>query len=132
MRRDDARPGIFELSIVYSEASTFISCSGELDVATTPKLEEALELAIERHPSSIVVRTTEISFVDHLGLEVLHGAMRRCERLGIKMRIIPGAQVARVARLMGLDRTLVAREEPAAAPPGTVNVGALGTARPAP
>jgi anti-sigma B factor antagonist len=72
--------------------------SGELDIATAPTLEEALQRAIATNPTRVVLDLRELEFIDSSGLRTLLMARRQAE--------IAGAHFALVAGDRALERTL--------------------------
>jgi anti-anti-sigma factor len=80
-----ARPGDeneFDVTVAIDETGTVVSVCGEIDVATAPKLREALAQALARRPrngvsQALVVDLSGVPFMDAMGLGVLAGAARR-------------------------------------------------------
>jgi anti-sigma B factor antagonist len=88
------------------EGVRVIEVRGELDIASAPKLEDELEMALEQAHGPIVIDLTELAFMDSTGLRTLIMGQRRA---GDKQRAFavarrPGEFVARVFELSGADR----------------------------
>ena len=75
---------------------------GEIDIYTAPRLEEALEEALEGEIRRLAVDMAHVSFIDAAGLGVLVGAVMRLKERGARLPIV-GCQ-ARVARAFKLTR----------------------------
>lgn len=54
-----------------------ITVTGELDIATAPKLHERLMHAFQTNPSSVVIDLSGVTFIDSTGLGVLVNARQR-------------------------------------------------------
>lgn len=62
-----------------------ITVSGELDMASAPKLHGHLIQAFQDESSSVVIDLRDISFIDSTGLGVLVTARQRAKSSGISM-----------------------------------------------
>jgi anti-sigma B factor antagonist len=83
-----------------------LNVSGEIDIQTSPVLEEQLRGAIDRGNTSLVVDLGEVSFLDSTGLSVLVGALQRCRAAGGDLRLLaPQPNVRRVLDITGLADT---------------------------
>lgn len=82
--------------------------TGELDVATAPKLSRYFAALAARRRSFIVVDATRLAFCDCAGLSVLLRAHRKCVEEGGWLRLsAPTPMFAKVLRITKLTRTLV-------------------------
>lgn len=82
--------------------------AGELDLATSRFLSDALD-AIERdRPEKVVIDLTNVSFIDNTGVYVVFAACLRAARSGdVELSIRPGrAAVQRAFRLAGVESEL--------------------------
>ena len=81
-----------------------LAVRGELDLATAPALEAALEEAIRESDGALVVDLCGVEFLDSSGLQVL---LRVRARLGTEDRalalVCPFGRVRRVIELAGLS-----------------------------
>jgi anti-sigma B factor antagonist len=83
-----------------------LKVSGEIDIQTSPVLEEQLRLALDRGDTSLVVDLGDVSFLDSTGLSVLVGALQRCRAAGGDLRLVaPQPNVRRVLDITGLAAT---------------------------
>jgi anti-sigma B factor antagonist len=72
--------------------------TGELDLATTPALEEALQRAFEGGTARVVLDLRELEFIDSSGLRTLLTARRRADDARAEFSLVAGHR--------GLERTL--------------------------
>jgi anti-sigma B factor antagonist len=80
---------------------------GEIDIASAPRLREALLLAIRRHGPEIRVDLRGVTFLDCSGVNVLLATERRARLEGGRMHVVrPSPQAGRVIRLLGLQHVL--------------------------
>ncbi len=81
--------------------------SGELDLATAPKLEDELRRVEEAGPGIIVVDLQALSFMDSSGLRALLAADARSREAGRRFVLVRGDErVQRVLRITRLDERL--------------------------
>ena len=87
--------------------------SGEVDIQTSPLLDEQLQKVLDQGVSSVVVDLDEVSFLDSTGLSVLIAGLKRCQSAGGELRLVsPRPNVRRVLEITGLTDTFhVGREE---------------------
>jgi anti-anti-sigma factor len=89
--------------------------SGELDIASAPRLREALLSAIRRHGPAISVDLQGVTFLDCSGISVLLATARRAGLEGGWMRVVhPSAQAWRIVTALGLQDVLAGNGERAA------------------
>jgi anti-sigma B factor antagonist len=96
--------------------SVRLSLSGELDLASAPRVEEELRSVELQSPPLIVLDLRELTFMDSTGLRLLVLADSRARDAGRRLTIVPGPDtVQRVFHVTGLDNhlDLVAEEPPA-------------------
>ncbi len=97
----------FDLRIVRNGRSTRIAPCGELDIATTPELEQALADATADAATEIVLDLRELTFMDSSGLRALAEANKRAGESGVKLSIWRGPrQIERVLEISGLGALL--------------------------
>ena len=81
-----------------------VELSGELDLATAPKLEDELRHVEERGPGLIVLDLRPLSFMDSSGLRSLLAADARAREAGRRLVLVRGDErVQRVLRITRLD-----------------------------
>jgi anti-anti-sigma factor len=105
----------FDLRVVRNGRSTRIAPCGELDIATTPELEQALADAAADEVTEIVLDLRELTFMDSSGLRTLAEANTRADESGVALSIWRGPrQIERVLEISGLGELLPLVD----APPG--------------
>lgn len=81
--------------------------SGEIDVATAPRLREQLVGLITDGRARIVLDLGPVAFLDSTGLGVIVGVLKRARTLGGDLRLVcPNASIRRVFEITALDRTM--------------------------
>jgi anti-anti-sigma factor len=110
---------LLRVTPVAAPGGTYLALNGELDLATTPILEEAL--ASEEHDSGPVVALdlAELSFVDASGLKAILNAHRRAVRAGRAGLALlnPSSDIRRLLSLTAIDLTLDVAPTPVAPTP---------------
>jgi anti-anti-sigma factor len=97
----------FDLRVVRNARSTRIAPCGELDIATTPELEQALADAMADTATEIVLDLRELTFMDSSGLRALAQANTRAGESGVGLSIWRGPrQIERVLEISGLGALL--------------------------
>ncbi|MBV9422716.1 MAG: STAS domain-containing protein [Solirubrobacterales bacterium] len=100
----------FRLERRVQDEACVISVSGELDLASSPALEEELDRVAASGTGLVIVDLRELEFMDSTGLSVLVKAHQRAEEQGKRFGLVNGSQqVQRLLTLTGVaDRlTLV-------------------------
>lgn len=104
----------FGIRVVRNGESTQIAPAGELDIATTPALEEAIAEAIAAPGSRLVLDLRELTFMDSTGLRTLAQTSARAEQDGFELAIWRGPrQIERVLEISGIGALLPLEDPPA-------------------
>jgi anti-anti-sigma factor len=91
-----------------------VTVSGELDIATVPKLDRALRRAHSR-AKLVILDLRELEFTDSSGAHLILTADRRIRRAGGRLVVVRGgAEVEWLFALIGLDRELELVDQPPA------------------
>jgi len=100
-------PAPFAVRVESRGTVSAVSISGELDIASAPAVQEALDRAVEAASEILVVDLAGTSFVDSSGLEAIFRSERRATAAGVGM-VVVGARpvVRRVFELSGLATRL--------------------------
>jgi anti-anti-sigma factor len=94
-----------------------LTLTGELDLASSPALEE--ELGKLRDPEFLIVDLRGLEFIDSTGLSVLVKAHQGAQEAGRGFGLVKGgAQVQRLLALTGLDERLTVADAPEELLPG--------------
>ncbi|HZD21795.1 MAG TPA: STAS domain-containing protein [Acidimicrobiia bacterium] len=98
------------LRIQNSELSSgwrCISVSGEIDLATVPELESAIDSVLAWDSQPLVIDLTESSFMDSTGLKALVTANRKFDEDGHLFAIVVrGGPVSRLIDLSGIESSI--------------------------
>ena len=106
----------FDLRVVRGDSRMRIAPVGELDIATSPQLEEAIARATSEPVSELVLDLRELTFMDSTGLRVMVSADARARDDSRRLAIVQGPEaVHRVFRITGLDDHLDIVDTPEAA-----------------
>jgi anti-sigma B factor antagonist len=100
------------LTVVASVAMgwSVLTAKGEIDVATVPKLREALDQVVaDQHPR-VMFDLTGVTFLDSSGVSVLAGAIKtfgaQCVRVAGTKRIRDVLRITGLAAAIGVFETL--------------------------
>jgi anti-sigma B factor antagonist len=103
----------FRVEVRNADATTVISVSGELDLASSPALEEELERVAQSDAQVVVVDLRNLEFMDSTGLSVLVRAHQRAEEDGRRLGLVNGSQqVQRLLTLTGVADRLTLTDVP--------------------
>ena len=84
-----------------------ITVSGEVDLATSPELDNAIISAIESGTSSVAIDLTDVSFMDSSGLGVIVRGLKRCREADKDLDlVITNERVLKVFGITGLDQVI--------------------------
>ena len=96
-----------QITTTSQAGSTRIELTGELDIATAPDLEQALETPLAAGAEDIVLDLRGVTFIDSSGLRVVLVASRSAASEGRRLIVVPGdGQVLRVIRLAQVEDRL--------------------------
>lgn len=90
-----------------------VHVEGEVDLATAPALEAALERALEGSAKRLLVDLRGVQFLDSSGLSLLVRQDRAARRVERRLIVVKGPpQVQQVFELSGLSAHLTMVDEP--------------------
>ena len=104
----------FRVEVRNHGRAAVIAVSGELDLASSPALQEELDRLASSDAELLIIDLRELDFMDSTGLSVLVRAHQRAEEQGRRLAMVKGPQqVQRLLSLTGVaDRmTVVDRPE---------------------
>jgi anti-anti-sigma factor len=83
----------FRIAQQQAEGRVRISVSGEVDLASTPLLEQAVEEAAAAAPA-IELDLHEVSFIDSTGIRAVLRAKSLCSERGVEFLLVPSRHEA--------------------------------------
>lgn len=83
-----------------------IQASGELDVATTPRLETCVRAYVQGDTKTVELDLRQVGFIDSTGVRLLLTLAAAAQRDGWALAILPSGAVRRIVGLLGLQRLL--------------------------
>ncbi|MBV9605063.1 MAG: STAS domain-containing protein [Solirubrobacterales bacterium] len=103
----------FRLAARREGPVTVIAVSGELDLASSPALQEELEKVAASDSTTLIIDLRELDFMDSTGLSVLVRAHQRIEEQGRQLAMVRGPQqVQRLLSLTGVAERLTLVDTP--------------------
>jgi anti-anti-sigma factor len=103
----------FRVEVTSKGEASVVSVIGELDLASSPALEEELERLAAGHAPVVIVDLSALEFMDSTGLSVLVRAHHRSEENGQRFGLVNGSQqVQRLLSLTGVADRLTLQETP--------------------
>jgi anti-anti-sigma factor len=93
----------FDLATESTGTTVRLTASGELDIATVPRLLELTSRQFSMNPEFLVLDLSAISFIDSSGLKALLEAVRMYPD---RLRIVPSAACLRLFELTGVGDLL--------------------------
>ncbi len=104
----------FRVEVRNEGRASVIAVSGELDLASSSALEEALTRVIDSSVELVIVDLRELEFMDSTGLSTLVKAHQRADEAGQRFALIRGPQqVQRLLSLTGVAERLELADSPA-------------------
>jgi anti-anti-sigma factor len=99
-------PDQFDIAVEQREGVVVVRPKGDLDIATTPLLDEILRDLASRG-SSAVLDLAEVEFIDSSGLQAILSAHATSQRDGFGLTMLPGPPpVMKVFELAGVTERL--------------------------
>ena len=92
----------FKIKVLAQETGIVLALSGELDLASSPVLEEELENAFSSDSKMVVIDLRDLEFMDSTGLSVLVQAHQQAQDAGRQLCLVKGRP--QVQRLLTLTR----------------------------
>ncbi len=97
----------FHAEVQPIDGQVVVRLHGELDMATSPALQQALIGAFGGDGTEVVVDLANLTFMDSTGIAVLLGAGRRADEVGQSLVVrAPRRPVLKAFRLTGVDQIL--------------------------
>jgi anti-sigma B factor antagonist len=103
----------FRLEVRNQGPATVIAVSGELDLASSPALQEELDRVAASDSQMLIIDLRALDFMDSTGLSVLVRAHQRIEEQGRQLAMVKGPQqVQRLLSLTGVAERLTLVDKP--------------------
>jgi anti-sigma B factor antagonist len=103
----------FRVYLRREEGGIVIALSGELDLASSPDLEEKLDEVYRSDAELVVLDLRELEFMDSTGLSVLIRAHQTAEEAQRRLYLVKGPpQVQRLLTLTGVGERLAVVDTP--------------------
>jgi len=97
----------FRVDVRYEEGGTVIAVSGELDLASSPALEQQLEHVFASDDELVILDLRGLEFMDSTGLSVLIRAHQTAKERQRRLFLVKGPpQVERLLGLTGVGERL--------------------------
>lgn len=106
----------FQVRAEREGARVRVHASGELDIATVPRLEACTHECVEAYAEAVELDLREVGFIDSTGVRMLLTLAAAGERDGWALTILPSDAVSRIVRLLGLQGHLLAPQLQAVEP----------------
>ena len=95
----------FGIVVVELEDRVVLRLTGELDVATAPRVRAELVSLVQRGACMVSIDMASLSFIDSSGLSVLVGGLKRLRESGGDLVLeSPSANAMKVLEITGLTR----------------------------
>lgn len=118
------KPSLFEIQTEWDGEAVRIATKGELDLATSPQLEQEMRAILARGAQQVTIDLSGLTFVDSSGLRVLIMLHERSKEDGWALALLaPSEQARAVFRISGAEEHLpfVDRQEDVSEGPKAVS-----------
>ncbi|HTB70369.1 MAG TPA: STAS domain-containing protein [Solirubrobacteraceae bacterium] len=106
-----ARPLQIETQI--ADACATLTLAGELDIATVPRLQEAVEAALASDPTRLIIDLRPLGFLDSSGLRQMLMLADRAGEEGWELLLVrPAEQVLAIFQVTRAEENLPFVDEP--------------------
>jgi anti-sigma B factor antagonist len=103
----------FRVDVRNEDRAVVFAVEGELDLASSPTLEQAIDSVSEDDIDLLIVDLRELRFMDSTGLHALVKANKRAGEAGRKFAVVQGgAQIQRLLSLTGVGELLTVAASP--------------------
>jgi anti-sigma B factor antagonist len=102
----DMDQGGLEIDVELLSETTFVWVSGEIDIATAPRLTAALDMHLRGGAPVVVLDLHEVTFCGCVGFALLVDAVARARALGVTLSLVPNRLLLRTAAAVRLTEQL--------------------------
>jgi anti-sigma B factor antagonist len=97
----------FRVDLRVENRAAIIAVTGELDLASSPDLEQQLDQVWRSDAEQLVLDLRGLEFMDSTGLSIIVGAHQRVAETGRRLSVVKGPpQVQRLLDLTGVSERL--------------------------
>ena len=80
-----------------------VAASGDLDMLTAPQLSDAVEAALSKKPTGLIVDLTKVEFLGSAGMQVLMETHNQTDGTGIRFAVVAeGPATSRPLKITGI------------------------------
>lgn len=108
---DETQAAQFGIARHHNGSTLVLTVSGELDMRTSPALDEAISEGALTAPTALVVDLSKVSFVASAAMTVLASAQNKLGETLQFAVVADGPATSRPIRLMGLDQVFALYED---------------------
>jgi anti-sigma B factor antagonist len=95
------------IGVAHEEGRVVLSLDGELDMASAPLLQRAIEEVEQTDKPMVVLDLQRLEFIDSTGLRIILSGRKRCEERGQELAVTRGSpQVERLLSVTGMAEHL--------------------------
>ena len=98
--------GSFIVDVATAGDESFVTCSGEFDIATADRFREGIAQALAADSRHLHVDCSGVSFIDSIGISSLAHLVTLAAREGVEVRFNFSERVLRVLETSGLIERL--------------------------
>lgn len=99
--------------MIHRDGFVSVAVAGELDLATSGRLESELRGVEASRPSVLIIDLSQLSFIDSTGLRLIIGAHTRAREEGRRLAIVRGPDaVQKVFHLALLEKRIDFIDDP--------------------
>ena len=103
----------FRVDVRSENRAIVLAVAGELDLATSPALEQEMERVRDADVDLLIVDLRDLRFMDSTGLHALVKAHKQAHDTGRRFAVVQGgAQIERLLDLTGVGDLLVVAQSP--------------------
>ena len=103
----------FRVDVRNEDRAIVLAVAGELDLATSPTLEQEIDRVRDADIDLLIVDLRELRFMDSTGLHALVKEHKRAHEAGRRFAVVQGSgQIERLLDLTGVGRLLVVVQSP--------------------
>ena len=97
--------GEFAVDVIQTNDRAVVRLTGELDVATAPRVREEIDRLIEHGVWTVIVDLSSLSFIDSSGMAVFIAALKKLRAGGGELTLqSPNLNAMKVLAITGLDQ----------------------------